>query len=320
MRVVVVGAAGQVGRNLVSLASERGDWVGATYKARRPPGDHVTLEPLDKTDASACDVVLGRLKPDVVIDTGAMHNVDYCETHPDEANAVNRDGTRFLAESSRRLGARFVFISTDFVFDGSGTVPYGESSVPRPQSAYARSKLAGEEATMATNPDNLVVRPSVIYSWLDTRQRAESSSGKGLNFGTWLVEEVARGRPVRIINDQVASPTLASDLAGAILALVGKGCKGTFHTAGSTPANRHAFSVQLVARLGLDTSLVLPVATADLAQKAVRPTTSSLTSARLTTETGYRMMDLREALNCFAADFGADPGAGALRSPPPGAS
>jgi dTDP-4-dehydrorhamnose reductase len=294
---------------LVRFALEQGDWVGATYKARRPPGDTATLEMLDKTDSSACDAVLGRLRPDVVIDTGALHNVDYCELHPDEADRVNRDGTRFLAETSHRLGARFVFISTDFVFDGSGPTPYSEASTPRPQSAYARSKLAGEEVTLATDPENLVIRPSVIYSWLDTRERAESSSGKGLNFGTWLAEEVARGRPVKIINDQVASPTLASDLASAILALVAERSSGVFHAAGGTPADRYSFSVKLVNRLGLDETLVHPVATAELAQKAVRPPTSSLSSDRLTQVTGYRMMELPKALDRFSEDFHQDPGA-----------
>jgi dTDP-4-dehydrorhamnose reductase len=313
MRVVVVGAAGQVGRNLVHLSQQRGDEVAATYKARRPSLEGVTLEALDKTDARACDEVLARLRPDLVIDTGALHNVDYCEVHPAEADAVNRDGTRHLAESGWRVGGRFLFLSTDFVFDGSGHPPYAETEVPRPQSEYARSKLEGEHATLATNSQNLVVRPSVIYSWLDTRERAESSSGKGLNFGTWLVEEVARGRTVRIIDDQIASPTLASDLAGAILALVDRKCRGVFHTAGSTATDRHSFSVQLVTRLGLDASLVRPVKTAELNQKAPRPTVSSLSSVRLTSEAGYRMMDLPAALDRFAADFGADPGSSALK-------
>jgi dTDP-4-dehydrorhamnose reductase len=317
MKVVVVGAAGQVGRNLVRLALRRGDSVAATYKARRPADDAVPLEPLDKTDAKACDLVLERLHPDVVIDTGAMHNVDYCETHADEANAVNREGTRHLAESARRLGSRFVFISTDFVFDGSGPTPYLESATPRPQSIYAESKLAGEQATLATDSGNLVVRPSVIYSWLDTRQRAESSSGKGLNFGTWLAEEVACRRPVRIINDQIASPTLASDLAGAILALIEHECRGIVHTAGATATDRFSFSVQLVSRLGLDSSLVQPVTTAELHQKALRPAVSSLASERLASEAGYRMMDLPAALDRFAADFNADPGTNALKSSAP---
>jgi dTDP-4-dehydrorhamnose reductase len=234
--------------------------------------------------------------------------VDFCENHPEEANRVNRDGTRYLAEAAQQVGAKFVFVSTDFVFDGTGAPPYHESDLPRPQSVYAESKLAGERETLVVSPNNVVVRPSVIYSWIDTRQRKESSSGKGMNFGTWAVEEVAAGRSVRIINDQVASPTLADDLAGAILALVDNHAGGTFHAAGLTAVTRYDFTVRLIQRLNLDATLVQPVATSDLAQKAQRPRNSSLSSERLVAMTGYRMMDLDAALAKFAAAFQGDPG------------
>jgi dTDP-4-dehydrorhamnose reductase len=308
MRVLVVGGAGQVGRNLVRIYLRDGHWVGATYKARRPPPEVRAAEVLDKSNPSDCDAVVERIHPDVVIDTGALHNVDYCEAHPDEANAVNRDGTRFLAQACHRIGAKFVFVSTDFVFDGSASTPYSEGISPHPQSEYARSKFEGEVATLATSPGNLVVRPSVIYSWLDTRERSESSSGKGLNFGTWLIEEVGAGRPVRIINDQVASPTLAEDLAGAIHALVNSGETGTFHAAGRSPMTRYDFSVRLVKELGLDTSMVKPVATRDLNQKAQRPVNSSLDSSKLESRTGYRTLAIEDAAKKFAADYRSDPG------------
>jgi dTDP-4-dehydrorhamnose reductase len=308
MRIVVVGGAGQVGRKLTRLAVERGNWVGTTYKARAPPKQLDGAEHLDKVDGQMCDLVLGRLRPDVVVDTGALHNVDYCETHPDEARAVNAIGTRNLAESSRRLGARFVFVSTDFVFDGSGRPPYRETDAPNPQSVYARSKLDGEEATRRVSGENLIVRPSVIYSWLDSRDRAESSSGKGLNFGTWLAEEVASNRQVRIINDQVASPTLADDLAGAILALIEAGASGLFHAAGATPATRYEFSRSLIQRLHLNVGLVNPVATRDLNQRALRPVNSSLSSHKLESATGYKMLELTTSLDRFARDWSSDPG------------
>lgn len=309
MRVVVVGGAGQVGRQLVRIARGRGDWVGATYKARRPIDPNLVSEPLDKADAGAARNVLERMRPELVIDTGALHNVDYCETHPAESDQVNRDGSRRLAEAARAVGAKYVFVSTDFVFDGTGGPPYAEESEPRPQSIYARSKLEGEAAVLSVNPTNLVVRPSVIYSWLDTRDRAESSSGKGLNFGTWVAEEVARGREVRIVNDQVASPTLASDLAGAIFALVDGDHFGVYHAAGATATDRYAFVRALVRRLRLDESLVIPVSTAELKQKALRPSNSSLSSERLTRDTGYRTLGLSESLDHFADDYLQDPGA-----------
>ncbi len=308
MKFLVVGAAGQVGRNLVRRSLNRGDEVVGAYNARPPSVPGLLEEQLDKTNELRCHEVVLRHRPDVVIDTGALHNVDFCETHPEDANRVNRDGTRYLAESAQEVGAKFVFVSTDFVFDGTGNPPYHESDPPHPQSVYAESKLAGERATLGVSPNNLVVRPSVIYSWIDTRQRKESSSGKGMNFGTWVVEEVAAGRPVRIINDQIASPTLADDLAGAILALIDNRAEGTFHAAGRTPVTRYDFTVRLIEWLSLDAALVRPIATQELAQKAQRPTNSSLSSEQLEKVTKYRTMDLATALVEFATGFHADPG------------
>lgn len=309
MKLLVVGASGQVGRSIVERAGRRGDEVVAAYNSRRPALGHVPVALLDKTNADRCRVVLEEFRPEAVVDTGALHNVDFCESHPDEARRVNTEGTRNLASATAKIGARFVFVSTDFVFDGMKSGPYTEADAPRPVSVYAESKLGGELATGSSMTGALIVRPSVIYSWLDSRTRAESSSGKGLNFGTWLVEEVAHGRPVRIIVDQTASPTLAEDLAGAIIALLDHGCEGIYHTAGKSATSRYKFSTELISRLGLDTNLVQPVHTSDLNQMARRPVNSSLSCDRLTEATGYRMLDLPAALDRFARSYDGDPGA-----------
>lgn len=309
MKLLIVGASGQVGRSLVDQATRAGDQVVATYNSRPPVGTTVPVEHLDKTDAGQCKLVVEKHRPDVIIDTGALHNVDFCETHPEDARRVNVEGTRTLALAAARFGAKPVFVSTDFVFDGAKPGPYVETDPTGPLSVYAESKLEGEEAARSSAPGAIIVRPSVIYSWLDSRSRAASSSGKGLNFGTWLVEEVAHSRAVNIIDDQVASPTLAEDLAGAILALVACDAEGTFHAAGITAATRFRFSIDLVSRVGLDANLVRPIRTADLNQKARRPPNSSLRSDRLTQVSGYRMLDLSVALDRFARSLGEDPGA-----------
>ena len=309
MRVLVIGVAGQLGRALAVQTKARGDSVVGTYNSRVPDDQADSIEPLDKTDAQRVEAVLQKHVPDVVIDTAALHNVDYCELHPEDAYRVNREGTRFVAQAAAAIGAKFVFVSTDFVFSGTQAEPYRESDTPAPASQYALSKLEGEGAALAASDSNLVVRPSVIYSWVESRRRAASSSGKGLNFGSWLAEEVGRGHEVRIVDDQTASPTLAEDLAGAIVALVAKDARGVFHTAGGTATTRYGFSVRLVERLQLDSNLVRPVRTVDLNQKAPRPSNSSLDSGRLTAITGYRMMSLPSALDRFAEQFEADPGA-----------
>lgn len=301
MKLLVVGIAGQVGDTLALQALDAGHEVVGTFRQREPTVPGVESEVLDKTDEGAVRALIRKERPQVVVDTSALHNVDYCESHPEEAFRVNRDGTRFLAEAAREAKARFVFISTDFVFDGTGAPPYTEEAPVRPQSEYARSKLEGEQAALAPHPEqNLVVRPSVIYSWWGPRHQSASSSGKGVNFGTWLVEEVRQGREVRIIDDLVTSPTLAQDLAGAILALIGKHAHGLYHAAGATAVDRHGFSVALVRRLGLDASKVHAVHASEFAQKAPRPTNSSLDSSKLARDTGYRMLELPAALDRFA--------------------
>ncbi|MCI4334949.1 MAG: SDR family oxidoreductase [Thermoplasmata archaeon] len=301
MKLLVVGIAGQVGDTLALQAIDAGHEVVGTYRQREPTVPGVETFPLDKTDAAQVRQLMHEQRPQVVVDTSALHNVDYCESHSEEAFKVNRDGTRFLAEEARAAHARFAFISTDFVFDGSGAPPYTEAAEIHPQSEYARSKAEGEHAALAPNPEhNLVVRPSVIYSWWGPRHQSASSSGKGVNFGTWLVEEVRQGREVRIIDDLVTSPTLASDLAGAILALLDHHAHGIYHTAGATAVDRYHFSKALVERLGLDAGKVRAVHAAEFAQKAPRPSNSSLDSSQLARDTGYRMLELPAALDRFA--------------------
>lgn len=316
MKLLVVGAAGQVGARVAQLAQRAGDSVVGTYRSRPPELPGVEGLPLDKSDPRAVDAVVRRVQPDVVVDTGALHNVDYCESHADEAMAVNRDGTGYLAQACTSTGARFVFVSTDYVFDGSGHPPYSEADEPRPQSVYGWSKLEAEHRVLAGDRDAVVARPSVIYSWVPRTAASTSSSGKPLNFGSWFVRQLEDRKEVRIVTDQVGSPTLADDLAGALLALARSRVRGVFHTAGSTRISRYDFCLQLARRLGLPTDLVHPVRTAELKQVAHRPSDSSLRSHKLRERAGYSMMDLPAALEVFAQQMGREPPGPARSSVP----
>ena len=302
LRILVVGAGGQVGECLCKSASGAGDDVFGTYRSRPPVSRLSGSFSMDKTRKNEVKKILSEVKPDAVIDTGALHNVDYCETHPDEAMIVNSEGTKILSEACREIGSKFVFISTDFVFDGVGA-PYSEDSEPRPQSVYANSKLIGEKNAVESNPGkSAVVRPAVIYSWVATGKASTSSSGKPLNFAAWLVSQISAGKQVSIVNDQITSPTLANDLAKAILAIVRSNKTGLFHTAGATPLSRYEFSVRVADKLGLDRSLIKPIPTSSLKQLARRPMNSSLLSNRIKKEVGYEMMKIDDALNEFAND------------------
>jgi dTDP-4-dehydrorhamnose reductase len=307
MRLLVVGAGGQVGGKLAEQARDAGHTVFGTYRTRPPTLEGVDCLLLDKTKAGEVESVFRRVAPDAVVDTGALHNVDYCEAHPEEAMAVNRDGVRYLASQAAILGARFVFVSTDFVFDGSGHPPYHEEDPPRPQSVYALSKLEGEIAALQAQPSTSIARPSVVYSWAPLGRAADSSSGKPLNFASWLLRQALDGKELRIVDDQVASPTLADDLAGALLALAGHRATGVFHTAGATPLSRYEFAARLLTRVGLGTAHLTRISSDQLKQLAARPKNSSLASERLAREVGYRMLEIGPALDRFDEQMRSDP-------------
>jgi dTDP-4-dehydrorhamnose reductase len=204
MKFLVIGVGGQVGSKVAQFAQKDGAVVVGTFRSRPVEQPGLETFPLDKTDRNAVDKVIGRVRPDVVVDTGAIHNVDFCESHPAEAMAVNCEGTGFVADAAHRVGARFVFVSTDYVFDGSGHPPYSEQDPTHPQSVYARSKLEAETRVLAPQRDCAVARPSVIYSWTPMEAAVASSSGKPLNFGSWFVRQLLAGKEVRIVVDQVA--------------------------------------------------------------------------------------------------------------------
>jgi dTDP-4-dehydrorhamnose reductase len=301
LRLLVVGASGQLGAILASLARREGHEVYGTYKSRPlADGQDGSSYQLDKTSRNRVEELIHDLGPQVVVDTGALHNVDYCEGHPDEAMAVNRDGTRYLADSCRGAGAKLIFVSTDYVFDGSGA-PYPEQSEPAPLNAYGRSKLEGERVTLSSGAANVVVRSSVVYSWVRPSGTQQSSSGKTLNFGGWLISQLSSRHELRVVDDQMSSPTLADDLAGAILSISTTSSAGIFHTAGATPLSRYDFSVRVAKRMGFDHDLIRPIKSAELKQLARRPINSTLLSNRITNEVGYRMMPIDEALNLLSA-------------------
>jgi len=138
----------------------------------------------------------------------------------------------------------------------------------------------------------------VIYSWMATTQ-ATSSSGKPLNFAMWLLEQLRGGNPVRIVKDQIASPTLAEDLAASIMAIAEAKAGGVLHTAGKTPLSRYDFAMRLARLLDLDSGLITPTTTSELHQVARRPMNSSLVSTRIEREVGYEMMRADRALEAF---------------------
>ena len=257
MRVLVTGAGGQLGHDVVALCTAAGDEVVAC--------DHAALDVADRDQVLQ---VLHAAAPDAVVHAGAWTDVDGCETEPDRAYAVNALGTRHVAEGARLVGARVCYVSTDYVFDGTGSRPYHEWDAVNPLSTYGRSKLGGESAL---GPADTVVRTS----WVCGRH--------GRNFLKTIIGRAAGGNALTVVDDQWGCPTFADDLAGMIRRLVVARLPGVFHVTNQGATTWYRFARDAVEAAGLDGGLVSPNTTADLVppRPAPRPAYSVLDNAAL---------------------------------------
>ncbi|MFB3820397.1 MAG: dTDP-4-dehydrorhamnose reductase, partial [Candidatus Methylomirabilales bacterium] len=269
MRILVTGAKGQLGVELLRSLAPLGEVVGRD------------LPELDIVRPAAAGAVAA-LAPDCVVHAAAATDVDGCERDPALAMAVNGDGTRHVAEGCRRAGARLVYLSTDFVFDGAKRTPYLEDDPPAPLSAYGRSKLEGERAAQRV-PDWCIVRTAWLYG------------PHGRNFVKAILRKAAAGERLRVVHDQVGSPTYAPDLAAAIARLVAGKLAGTYHVTNAGACSWYEFAREILRQAGLAVP-VQPIDTRTLDRPAPRPAYSVLAHAALERAGLPPMRPWREAL------------------------
>ncbi len=292
MKTLVIGASGLVGGALMRVLERSG--VEAVGADRSRASDGTLL--LDVRDASAVEQALATTRPDVVfLAVNVGGGVDRCEEHPDEAYAVNVEGTRHVAAASARRGAVLVYFSTDYVFDGTSG-PYGEDAAPNPINVYGRNKLEAEQAVRKLAPRHLIVRTTAVYGW----DRASP------NFAMQVWERLGARQPMRAPDDQLCNPTLAEFLAEACLRLVQAGAEGSVNVVGKDRVSRAELARQLARGMALDPDLIVPVPTGALGQKAPRPLQGGLKTDRLTALLGTEPLDLAESLKRFRRGWRAD--------------
>jgi dTDP-4-dehydrorhamnose reductase len=302
MRALVIGASGQVGAALHARLAARGHSVVGTHGQAPQP----STRSLDVTDAGAIARLIDETAPDWVFFPAGLTLVDYCEDHPDEAFRINRDAPAVAARIAARHQAGFVFYSTEYIFDGKAG-PYTEDDVPNPLSVYGRSKLEGEGAVVAANPRALVLRTTVVYG----------PEPQGENFVYRLVRRARAGQRVPVPADQRSSPTFNQDLAAATGELAERGARGVLHVAGPVVLDRHAFALEVCDVFGLDRTLIVPVTTAELAQRAVRPLNAGLRADRARELLTVPLRGPREGLVAMRAALERAGCAGASVDTPP---
>ncbi len=184
------------------------------------------------------------VRPTVVYNCAAFHNVEVCESEEDRAFEVNARAVKRLATACADHGARFVHLSTNYVFDGTADRPYGEDELPSPRSIYAISKLAGEHAALAYAPGALVVRTAGLYG-------LHGSVSKGGNFVTRMIDRARDQGALKVVADQRLTPTFTSDLAAGILEAVEVGVTGTLHVTNSGATSWHGFTEAIMELAGV---------------------------------------------------------------------
>lgn len=255
MKIAIIGADGQLGSDLV----------------RRLSGD--TLLPLyypdfDVTKPDGVRRTLTDLAPDCVINTAAYHRVDECELHPDQTFAVNATAVRDLALVCRDLGCPLVHFSTDYVFDGTKASPYFEEDVPNPLNTYAVSKLAGEYLLRNHWERHFLIRTSGLFG-------ESGCLEKGMNFVDRILDLAGQGRPLRVVDDQRATPTSTRELARSVDELIRTASYGLYHLTNEGDCTWHEFARSVLDLANLRADL-RPVSSREFGARARRPPYSVL--------------------------------------------
>jgi dTDP-4-dehydrorhamnose reductase len=283
MRIAVTGKAGQ----LVSALLERGAADGVEVIALARPV-------MDLTDPASVTSALTSARPDVIVSAAAYTAVDKAERERDLAFAINRDGARVVAQTAARLGVPVVHISTDYVFDGRKAAPYSEDDETGPLGVYGESKLAGERAVAEATADHAILRAAWVYSPF------------GANFLKTMLR-VATERPnVRVVSDQIGSPTSAHDLADSVVVVArnlvqrpgDSALRGVFHLTGRGEASWADFASEIFrasAELDGPAATVERIATADYPTAARRPANSRLDSRKAQATHGVSLRHWKEA-------------------------
>jgi dTDP-4-dehydrorhamnose reductase len=278
-----------LGSSLVSLAQEQGREVVGLYHRHPVQIDGVRLLAADLVDQAETRRIFDELRPSSVVHCAAATDVDWCEDNALEAHAINVTVPAAIAGIAVESDVRFLYISTDSVFDGSNG-NYAETDAPSPLNVYAKTKLEGEGEVLRRNPRASIARVN-LYGW--NAQNKDS-------LAEWILKQLVLGHPVPGFRDVVFCPVLANDLAEVLLALLDQDLAGLYHIVGSEAVSKYEFARRVAATFGFDPGKVVPMLLADAKLKAQRSRDTSLNTGKIRSALGRTMPDVGAGLRRFA--------------------
>jgi len=282
--IIVTGASSSPGYKIALKLSEKYD-VLAVYNDHKIDG--INSLKLDITKEP--EKLILDYEPDIIVHAAAIGNVDFCEENKEVCYNVNVASLRKLFSKAYRKGTKTIYISTDYVFDGKKGL-YRENEVPTPINYYGLTKFIGEE--IALSYDGTVIRIAAVYG-----------TGYGrTNFGKFIVEKLSKGEKVNAAYDQYISPTLNTQIGGAVLKLVEKEFTGIVHISGPR-MSRYDFSLEICKKFGFDVSYINPVTIDSFNFKSPRPRDSSLDNSLGNKLTGMDLNDINKSLEMFKGEY-----------------
>lgn len=294
MRLFITGVSGMLGSRLARLATANHQVFGS-YGSFPVSMAKVKTFAMKLEDEAQMRELVPDLRPEVIIHTAALTDVDECERNPDRAYRINVKGTENLAMVAAELRTKFVYISTDYVFDGKRG-DYVETDSPYPVNVYGRTKLAGEESARLRFPGPLVVRTSIFGSNIQPKTGVVES----------VVNSLKTGKPMTRFSDQFSTPIYTGDLSRLILRLLEHDSTGLFHAGGGEKVSRYSFALKIAKVFSLPQERLLPAPFKHLEGLAERPRDSSLCGKKIEDHIGIRLPQVEEGLMRLKEDFKFD--------------
>ena len=278
MKILITGAKGMLSSDLVKVLSTEHEITGLSHQE------------LDVTNKRDVDICINDNKPDVVIHAAAYTDVDGCESNRELAFQVNADGAKNVALACKKTSSVMLYISTDYIFDGEKSSPYIEEDKSNPINVYGESKLAGENYVKSTLDRYYIVRTSWLF-------------GKtGKNFVETILRLAREKNELKIVNDQIGSPTYTLDLAKAINVLVTKPSFGCYHVSNQGFCSWYDFAREILKQSGFDEVKVISILTEEFKRPANRPKYSVLNCQKFMDEFGYNLRNWQDGLRDYLAE------------------
>ena len=291
MKILITGANGLLGQHLVKLLLDTTSHEIIATSKSEPRGiiqnNRLHYYSLDIINGLEVNLLIDKLRPDTIIHCAALTQIDECEQNPIKAWEVNVTATRFLVDAAKKINAFFIFISTDFVFDGMAG-PYKEGDTLNPVSYYGSTKVAAEKAVAESGLQYATIRTCLLYGNILYGNRS--------NIISWVKENLENEQPIKVVSDQMRTPTYVEDLAMGVLLVVEKKAVGLFHISGKDFLSPYEMALSTAEVLNLDAKLIQKVDASIFVQPAKRPAITGFVIEKARDILGYVPLSFLEAI------------------------